>query len=245
MPWISTLPLLGTVGQTQTFSFVVQYYDEIITEGTPTEGGAPTESTTTQVFLPVRIVTQQTDPDTVIITHDDSALSATISGFYGNCFNDTLRVMTAYDPGSPVNNDSSVEDILNKMMNDQWNYIQSSTDPTGWVNIPSSTPDNSLSNTEPNATDMRYANMDTLNTPEKGVSVWVKEKAYETKQVVKFIPDPTRYRRFNYSCTAGTISGITQNVSASTTKSIDVSDKNWTPGRDALRSAIFTAGSRT
>lgn len=90
-------------------------------------------------------------------------------------------------------------------------------------------------------TDRNYYTLDTLNTPQSGVSVWTKLAARENKQeITSFIPDPTRVRVFNYTCIAGTLdgSGNIPSPIATTNKQIILSDTNWTPGKDALIAAV-------
>lgn len=80
--------------------------------------------------------------------------------------------------------------------------------------------------------------IDTMNTEPVGVGVWDKLNTSDYWEMVSFTPDRTRYRKFTYTATAGPISGGIQSVIATTIFEIDLSDQNWTPGKEALQNAV-------
>lgn len=77
-----------------------------------------------------------------------------------------------------------------------------------------------------------YKNFDTLTTEPLGVGVWTKyANNTDNFEIIDFIPDPTRTRDIYYSCkVVGT--------GATTSKYTRVQDLNWTPGMNALKSAL-------
>ena len=88
--WIPSADLLGTYSENSSVSLTLQYYEETAGEIDPNTGEA---GESTIVYYPVRIITQDVNPNTISITHDDIALTASISGFYGPVYNDTVEVM--------------------------------------------------------------------------------------------------------------------------------------------------------
>lgn len=89
--------------------------------------------------------------------------------------------------------------------------------------------------------DLSYETLDTLNTEPAGTSVWVKLNSRpDKKEIISFIPDPTRMRVFNYTCIAGTLdgSGNIPSPIATTNKQIILADRDWTPGKNALQAAV-------
>lgn len=88
--WSPSSDLLGTYSENSSVSVTLQYYEE-----TPGVVDSTTGLTgeSTLVYYPVRIIPQDVNPSTISITHNDSALSAFISGFYGPVYNDTVEVM--------------------------------------------------------------------------------------------------------------------------------------------------------
>lgn len=60
-------------------------------------------------------------------------------------------------------------------------------------------------------------------------------------QMIEFIPDNARFRTFSFLCEAKNVDGTTR---ATATYTIDVSDRNWTPGSVALKNAVDIIRSR-
>lgn len=77
--------------------------------------------------------------------------------------------------------------------------------------------------------DFTYVYLDTMTTPPIGEGVWTKLEDYDIKEMVYFIPDPSRTRTFTYTCVAN---------GESTTKSVVCQDLSWEPGKNALRAAV-------
>lgn len=93
--------------------------------------------------------------------------------------------------------------------------------------------------------DLSYETLNTLTTAPSGTSVWAKLSSKPNKkEIISFIPDPTRMRIFNYTCVAGTLdgSGNIPSPVATINKQIILSDKNWTPGKNALQAAVAETG---
>jgi len=93
--------------------------------------------------------------------------------------------------------------------------------------------------------DLSYETLDTLTTPPPGTIVWTKLASRPNKkEIISFIPDPTRMRIFNYTCVAGTLdgSGNIPSPIATTNKQIILDDRNWTPGKNALQAAVAETG---
>lgn len=67
-------------------------------------------------------------------------------------------------------------------------------------------------------------------------------------QMLSFKADTTRYRQFSYTAEAYTKSRVggndVINVVSTLNCTIDVSDRNWTPGMTALRNAVATTKAR-
>lgn len=88
MPWNPTETLLGTHGELVTFSHDVQYYEESTAAGTTDPStGVTTPGATTQTYYNVRLIPQESNPNTILFSAGNPA---TISGFYKGIFNDTL-----------------------------------------------------------------------------------------------------------------------------------------------------------
>lgn len=66
-------------------------------------------------------------------------------------------------------------------------------------------------------------------------SAWEKFDINDCYQFVEFIPDNTRYRRFEFQADAVSESGA---IIESKTYYVDLSDLNWTPGMLALQEAV-------
>jgi hypothetical protein len=88
--WSPSADLLGTYSESSSVSVTLQYYEETAGEIDATTGSA---GEPTLVYYPVRIIAQDVNPNTISITHNDIGLSASISGFYGPVYNDTVQVM--------------------------------------------------------------------------------------------------------------------------------------------------------
>jgi hypothetical protein len=89
--------------------------------------------------------------------------------------------------------------------------------------------------------DLSYITVNTLTTEPIGISVWNKIPSDQTmREVIEFTPDLTRIRVFNYTCVAGLLdnSGNIPTPIATTVKQIIISDRNWTPGKNALQAAV-------
>jgi hypothetical protein len=90
--WIPTETLLGTHAELAFFSHTVQYYVEGAAGDPlavpPVEAGAPT-------YYNVRIIAQETNPDTVTFSTGNPG---TVGGYYKGIFNDSL--MTRAEDGS-------------------------------------------------------------------------------------------------------------------------------------------------
>ena len=99
MPWVPESDPMVTVAEYGNFSATVQYY-ELIGGGTDPISGATIEPT--PVYYNVQVTPQIEDPATISITGNGTT-SATISGYYGPCFDDKLKVMLTYDVESPNN----------------------------------------------------------------------------------------------------------------------------------------------
>lgn len=99
MPWVPESDPMTTVTEYGNFSVTVQYY-ELVGGGTDPVSGETVAPT--PVYYNVSISPQQVDPSTVAITGNGTT-SVTISGYYGPCFDDKLKVMLTYDVDSPDN----------------------------------------------------------------------------------------------------------------------------------------------
>lgn len=88
MPWTPTETLLGTVRELETFSYSIQYYEEIAGEPDPITGVAG-ESTIT--YYPVYVV-PEINKATITVTPEDSPEDpATVAGYYKYIFYDVVK----------------------------------------------------------------------------------------------------------------------------------------------------------
>ena len=89
--------------------------------------------------------------------------------------------------------------------------------------------------------DLSYETVNTITTEPLGTSVWDKLTSDQNvREVIQFMPDLTRTRVFNYTCVAGLMDAF-GNIPipiSTTVKQIILSDRNWTPGKNALQSAV-------
>lgn len=99
MPWVPESDPMTTVTENQSFSVTVQYY-ELVGGGTDPISGETVAPT--PVYYKVNVSPQQVDPSTVSISGNGTT-SVTISGYYGPCFDDKIKVMLTYDVESPNN----------------------------------------------------------------------------------------------------------------------------------------------
>lgn len=67
------------------------------------------------------------------------------------------------------------------------------------------------------------------------LGTWQQLDMNDCYQMVEFIPDTVRYRQFQFLAEAKDKDGV---VVSTMTYLVDVSDRNWTPGMNALRNAI-------
>lgn len=70
---------------------------------------------------------------------------------------------------------------------------------------------------------------------------WEQIDMNDCYQVIEFIPDSTRYRRFEFNADAKDHEGV---IVSSMTYYVDVSDRNWTPGMNVLRNTVQTIRNR-
>lgn len=99
MPWVPESDPMVTVTESGNFSVTVQYY-ELVGGGVDPISGIETPAT--PVYYKVKVTPQIEDPATIAITNNDTT-DVTISGYYGPCFNDKLKVMLTYDIENPEN----------------------------------------------------------------------------------------------------------------------------------------------
>lgn len=85
--WVPAEALLNTVGDSQSFSHNIQYYEEVVTVGgIDPLTGLPGPDVVTQVYYPVNVT--QVNPRTTVTTSNGDP--ATISGLYQYVFNDVI-----------------------------------------------------------------------------------------------------------------------------------------------------------
>lgn len=99
MPWVPESDPMVTVTESGNFSVAIQYYELVGGGIDPVTG---TETPGTPVYYKVRVIPQIADPATISIINNDTT-SVSISGYYGSCFDDKLKVMLTYDVESPNN----------------------------------------------------------------------------------------------------------------------------------------------
>jgi hypothetical protein len=85
MPWVPETSELGPYGELQNFSNSIQYYTEESGAVDPVTGQS---GASTIVYYNVRIIPEESKPDTVSITSGDPA---TISGYFKRVFNDQIQ----------------------------------------------------------------------------------------------------------------------------------------------------------
>ena len=75
----------------------------------------------------------------------------------------------------------------------------------------------------------------------ENLGTWEQIIPAEVYQIIEFIPDATRFRTFNFLAEAKSSTGA---VVATTNFIIDVSDRNWDPGKAALQNIVAIIKSR-
>ena len=73
------------------------------------------------------------------------------------------------------------------------------------------------------------------------MGTWEQLDMADCYQMVEFIPDSTRFRTFSFTAEAKNTDGTTR---ATQTFTIDVSDRSWTSGSNALKNAVDTIRAR-
>ena len=96
MPWTPTITLLGTVKELETFSYSIQYYEEIVSA--PEGGGAGGEGdagggepTVTIVYYPVYIVPEINKATITATPEEEPEDPATVAGYYKYIFYDRVE----------------------------------------------------------------------------------------------------------------------------------------------------------
>jgi len=107
MPWVPASTDLGSTTEMGTFNYSIQYYDDQAGTVDPTTGLTGPD---TYTYRAVTITPQQVDPSTVNITN---GLSASISGYFGPCFNDTLTTRDHQGNITTINTLTSGESVFN------------------------------------------------------------------------------------------------------------------------------------